>query len=63
MLPSLSVCDILPHIDSFPEPTPAEAVDRAIAIAGFLDGCLTAFVSEVVLPVRSNQVAAVLMSH
>lgn len=53
----MSVTDILLHIDSYPEPTPPRAVDRAIALAGIFGGTLTALVVEVDFPVRSNQVA------
>jgi hypothetical protein len=53
----LSIRAILPHIDSYPEPTSAEAADRAITIAGPVGGTPTGLVAEVAFPMRSYQVA------
>lgn len=53
----MPVNDILLHIDSYPDPTSPAAVGRAIALAGRLEGTLTALAVEVALPVRSNRVA------
>ena len=53
----MPVNDILLHIDSYPDPTSPAAVSRSIALAGRLQGTLTALAVEVALPVRSNHVA------
>lgn len=53
----MPVNDILLHIDSYPDPTSPAAVSRSIALAGRLQGTLTALAVEVALPIRSNHVA------
>jgi nucleotide-binding universal stress UspA family protein len=49
--------DILLHLDSYPDPTPVEAVDWAIGFAGLLQARLTALAVKVRFPVHSNRIA------
>jgi len=49
--------DILLHIDSYPEPTPLAAIDRAVGFAAELGGQITALAVQIEIPVRSNRVA------
>lgn len=49
--------DILLHIDSYPSPTPPEAVDEAVAVAAALGGKVSALAVEVDIPLHSNQLA------
>jgi nucleotide-binding universal stress UspA family protein len=49
--------DVLLHLDSYPDPTPLEGVDRSIGLAGLLQAKLTALTVKVRIPVHSNRVA------
>lgn len=49
--------DILLHLDSYPDPTPVEAVDWAIGFAGLLQAKLTALAVKARFPVHSNRMA------
>ncbi len=49
--------DILLHLDSYPDPTSAEAVDWAIGFAGLLQARLAALAVKVRFPVHSNRMA------
>lgn len=49
--------DILFHIDSYPEPTPAEAIDQAVGFAAAVGGSLTALAVQVNLSAPSNWLA------
>lgn len=49
--------DILLHIDSYPEPTPDEAIDQAVRFAAVVGGRLTALAVQVDLQAPSNWLA------
>lgn len=49
--------DILLHIDSYPEPTAAEAIDQAVDFVAAVGGQLTALALQIKIPVRSNRLA------
>lgn len=49
--------DLLLHIDSYPNPTPAEAIDESVALAASLGGKLSAIAVEIVIPLHSNRLA------
>lgn len=49
--------DLLLHLDSYPDPTSAPAVDEAIAFARAVGGGLTALAYEIVVPLESNRLA------
>jgi nucleotide-binding universal stress UspA family protein len=49
--------DVLLHIDSYPAPTTAAAIDEAVALAVSLGSRLTALAIEVEIPIRSNRLA------
>jgi nucleotide-binding universal stress UspA family protein len=53
----MSVKDILLHLDSYPDPTPFEAMDWTISFAGLLQARLTALAVRVRFPVQSNKLA------
>jgi len=53
----MALNDILLHIDSFPEPTPNDAIDQAVAFAAAIGGTLSALAAQVQIPLRSNRVA------
>lgn len=53
----MTLADALLHIDSYPTPTTAGAIDDAIALAARLGSRLTALGIEVEIPVRSNRLA------
>ncbi len=53
----MTYVDALLHIDSYPTPTTADAIDEAIALAASLGSRLTALAIEVDIPVRSNRLA------
>lgn len=49
--------DILFHIDSYPDPTPAEAINQAVGFAAAVGGSLTALAVQVNLSAPSNWLA------
>jgi nucleotide-binding universal stress UspA family protein len=49
--------DLLLHLDSYPDPTPVEAIDEAVAFAAAVGGKLTALALQVAIPLESNRVA------
>jgi nucleotide-binding universal stress UspA family protein len=49
--------DILLHIDSYPDPTPADAIDQAVRFAAAMAANLTALAVQVDLRVSSNALA------
>jgi nucleotide-binding universal stress UspA family protein len=53
----MSFKDVLLHLDSYPDPTPVEAVDWTIGLAAALPARLTALAVKVRFPVHSNRVA------
>lgn len=53
----MSFADILLYIDSYPEPTPTEGVDQAVAFAKLMDSKLTALALAIDIPHVSNRVA------
>jgi nucleotide-binding universal stress UspA family protein len=53
----MTYVDLLLHIDTYPTPTPAAAIDEAVAVAASLEGKLTGLAVEVEFPVRSNRLA------
>jgi len=53
----MSYRDLLLHIDTYPTPTTAAAIDEAVALTASLGGKLTALAVEVDIPMRSNRLA------
>jgi nucleotide-binding universal stress UspA family protein len=53
----MTYADALLHIDSYPTPTTAGAIDEAVALAASLGSRITALAIEVEIPVRSNRLA------
>ena len=53
----MTYADALLHIDSYPSPTTADAIDKAVALAAGLCSRLTALAIEVEIPVRTNRLA------
>lgn len=49
--------DILLQIDTYPEPTPVEGVDWAVALAKLMGARITAVATAVDLPLQSNRLA------
>ena len=49
--------DLLIHLDSYPEPTPLEDVDKAIAFAAAMHAKLTALALGVSIPLETNRIA------
>lgn len=49
--------DLLLHIDTYPKPTPAGAIDEAVAIAAALGARLTGLSFEIDIPLHSNRIA------
>ena len=47
--------DLLLYIDSYPDPTPAAAIDQAVALASRLKGRLTALAVRAKIPLKSNR--------
>jgi nucleotide-binding universal stress UspA family protein len=57
----MALNDILLHIDSYPEATPAPLIDAAVSLAGTLGGKVTALATEVTFPLKTNRVADALV--
>ena len=53
----MSFRDILLQIDTYPEPTPMEGIDRAVELAKLLKGRITAVATAVDFPLPSNRLA------
>jgi len=53
----VTYADVLLHIDSYPTPTSADAIDESVALAASLGRRLTALAVEVEIPLRSNRLA------
>jgi nucleotide-binding universal stress UspA family protein len=53
----MTYADLLLHIDTYPTPTTAEAIDEAVPVAARLGGKLTGLAIEIDIPVRSNRLA------
>ena len=53
----MTYADVLLHIDSYPTPTTADAIDEAIGLAASIGSRLTALAIEVDIPVRGNRLA------
>ncbi len=53
----MALNDILLHLDSYPEATPPEAVDQAVAFVARVGGKLSALAVQVKIPLHSNRVA------
>lgn len=53
----MALNDILLHIDSYPEPTPAVAIEQAVRFVSALGGTVSALALNVSIPVHSNRVA------
>ena len=53
----MAYIDLLLHIDSYPKPTPPEAIDEAVRLGASLGGKLTGLAIEVDIPVHSNHLA------
>jgi nucleotide-binding universal stress UspA family protein len=49
--------DILLHIDSYPDPTPMEAIDQAVAFAGVFGGAVSLLAIQIEFGPVSNRVA------
>ncbi|ATC32152.1 universal stress protein [Caulobacter vibrioides] len=49
--------DLLLHIDTYPKPTPAPAIEEAVRLAASLGGKLTALALEIEIPLHSNRLA------
>lgn len=49
--------DLLLQIDSYPDPTPDQAIDAAVAFARAIGGRLTAIAAQVDIPLSSNALA------
>ena len=53
----MALADLLLHVDTYPEPTPPEALDEAMLLAGRLGGKVTALALHVSFPVKTNLLA------
>ena len=53
----MPIKDLLVHLDSYPDPTPLEEVDQAIAFAAAIHAKLTALALGVSIPLESNRIA------
>jgi len=53
----MTYTDLLLHIDSYPTPTTAAAIEEAVDLAASLGGRLTGLAIEVEIPMRSNRLA------
>lgn len=53
----MTYADMLLHIDSYPTPTTAAAIEEAVDLAVSLGGRITGLAIEVEIPMRSNQLA------
>jgi len=53
----MTYADLLLHIDTYPKPTTAAAINEAVALAASLGGKLTGLAVEVEIPVHSNRLA------
>lgn len=53
----MALNDILLHIDSYPEATPAAAIEQAVGFVGAIGGTVSALAVQVSIPIHSNRVA------
>lgn len=53
----MPLSDILLHLESYPDPTPVEAVNWAVGFAGLTQARLSALAVKVRIPVHSNRMA------
>jgi nucleotide-binding universal stress UspA family protein len=53
----MTYADLLLHIDTYPTPTTAAAIDEAVTVAASLGGKLTGLAVEVEIPMRKNRLA------
>lgn len=53
----MAYLDLLLHIDSYPKPTPLEAIEEGVRLGASLGGKLTGLAIEVDIPVHSNPLA------
>lgn len=53
--------DILLHLDSYPDPTPPQAIDQAVAFAALFDGRLSAMTVQALIRPPSNPLANALI--
>lgn len=53
----MALNDILLHLDTYPEATPAPMIETAVRLAGCFGGKLTALAVQADFPVKSNRVA------
>lgn len=49
--------DMLLHINSYPDPTPTEAIDQAVRFAAAIGGTISALAVEIDIKPISNRVA------